>query len=238
MERYLQNCGDWLIIDKKSNKKLKNRYLLEAHFEGYDRVLYVLPQSAKIGNVANPDKRDEYGFLCDETNVDKNIYMVWKNIARRCYDKSNNNYAGYGAKGVTVADEFKTYSEFKNWYVSELNYINFKPEVDKDVLCYINNIDKIYSKNTCLLIPNDINTFISTIGKGIYLTKYNFYCVRLRRTYTKLNKNFKSYNDAVNFKKNEDIKYLELLLDKYNLPDKTINALREYVKIYRYSDCI
>lgn len=40
-QKFLQNCGDYLIIDKKSDKKERTRYLWEAHFEGYTKKLYV-----------------------------------------------------------------------------------------------------------------------------------------------------------------------------------------------------
>lgn len=40
-QKFLQNCGDYLIIDKKSDKKERTRFLWEAHFEGYFKKLYV-----------------------------------------------------------------------------------------------------------------------------------------------------------------------------------------------------
>ena len=78
------------------------------------------------------------------------------------------------------------------------------------------------------------NTFISTIGKGIYLTKYSTYCVRLRRKLEKVNKNFKTYTEAVEFKRKRDIKYLELLLNNYDLPVNTKDIIRKYVKVFKY----
>lgn len=38
-QKFLQNCGDYLIIDKKSDKKEKTRFLWEAHFEGYSKKI-------------------------------------------------------------------------------------------------------------------------------------------------------------------------------------------------------
>lgn len=63
----------------------RNRYYYTGHFEGYTRRLYFRLDSAQYGNVSNPDKRDEYGFICDEPITDKHIYNVWKNMERRCY---------------------------------------------------------------------------------------------------------------------------------------------------------
>lgn len=231
--KLLQNCGDYLIIDRKSEKKVRNRYYYEGHFEGYSRTIYFRLDSAQYGNVSNPDKRDEYGFLCDESAVDSNIYFVWKNMARRCYDKKCQAYPNYGGIGVTVSDEFKIYSNFKNWYIQESDG-NSSLELDKDCLSYLNDIPKTYSKDTCILIPPELNTFISTIGKGIYLTKSSSYCVRLRRKFKKINKNFKTYKEAAEFKKKEDIEYLELLLGNYDLSINVKNIIREYVKVFRY----
>ena len=75
-KKFMQKCGDFLIIDKKSNKKIRNRYYWEAHFEGYDRILYVRTDSFKGGTVGNPDKPDEYVFLCDVTDVDKKLFIA------------------------------------------------------------------------------------------------------------------------------------------------------------------
>ena len=231
--RILQNCGDYLIIDRKSEKKVRNRYYYEGHFEGYSRTIYFRLDSAQYGNVSNPDKRDEYGFLCDEKVVDSNIYFVWKNMARRCFDKKCQAYPNYGGIEVTVSDEFKTYSNFKNWYIQESKG-DSSLELDKDCLSYLHNIPKVYSKNTCILIPHELNTFISTIGKGIYLTKSSTYCVRLRRKLEKVNKNFKTYTEAVEFKRKRDIKYLELILNNYDLPINTKDIIRKYVKVFKY----
>ena len=149
-QKFLQNCGDYLIIDKKSDKKERTRFLWEAHFEGYSKKLYVRQDNFSKGNVHNPEKPDKYGFLCDEEYIDKNIYFVWKNMARRCFDKKCQAYPNYGGIEVTVSDEFKTYSNFKNWYIQESKG-DSSLELDKDCLSYLHNIPKVYSKNTCIL---------------------------------------------------------------------------------------
>jgi len=230
-KKFMQKCGDFLIIDKKSNKKIRNRYYWEAHFEGYDRVLYVRTDSFKGGSVGNPDKPDQYGFLCDVIDIDKKTYFIWKDMEKRCYDINDSSYKNYGQLGVTVSDEFKKYSYFHNWYVNNCNN-DFSLEIDKDCLSDPNN--KIYSPSTCILIPGDINTFISTLGKGIYLTKYNTYCVRLRRKLQKENKNFKNIKEAINFKKDKDLKYIHLLLNQYSLPLDIQKKLINYVKVFEY----
>lgn len=230
IDKILQNCGDYLIIDKKSNKKVRHRYYYEGHFEGYNRILYFRLDTAQKGKVDNLDKRDDFGFLCDVPVDNSHIYFVWKNMERRCYYKDDSGYSNYGAKGITVSEEFKTFSIFRDWYINN-QYGNFDLELDKDCKSVNLNIPKIYSKDTCILIPAEINTFLSTIGKGIYDTGHDTYCVRIRRNDERLNKNFKSIESAKEFKLQKDIEYITHLIEKYNILEEISNLLINYVKI-------
>lgn len=231
--KILQNCGDILIIEGKSSKKVRHRYYYVGHFEGYNRKIYFRLDSAKYGNVSNPDKKDEYGFICDETNVDKHIYFVWKNMERRCYDPKCPVFNMYGEKGVTVSEDFKVYSNFKGWY-EETSNGDYSLEIDKDCKSYILGVPKTYSSDTCILIPSEINSFISTIGKGVYLTQHNTYCVRLRRRFTKINRNFRTLEEAITYKKNKDIEYLNILVEKHPLTIDNFNIIKRYVEIFEY----
>lgn len=164
-------------------------------------------------------------------------------MERRCYDPNDASYARYaryGAKGVKVSEEFKIYSKFKNWYINNYGDPPYGVlELDKDCLSSLKNLpNKIYSAETCILIPPHINTFLSTLGKGIYITPSKTFCVRLRRKYQKENKNFKTLEEAISFKKEKDFKYLEILLDVENIQDYRRELLEKYVKIFKYSSNI
>jgi len=43
------------------------------------------------------------------------LYSVWKTMKKRCENKNCNSYKWYGAKGVSVCDEWHDYSVFKKW---------------------------------------------------------------------------------------------------------------------------
>ena len=44
------------------------------------------------------------------------INECWRNINRRCYKKNNARYINYGARGITVCDEWKNdFMSFYNW---------------------------------------------------------------------------------------------------------------------------
>ena len=233
IKRLLQKNGEYLIITGKSTQKKKNRHYYEGHFEGYNRKLIFSIEQAREGKIWNPEKPDEYGFYAGTYNVDKYIYNIWKNMERRCYYVDYPSYQAYGAKGITVSDEFKSYVFFENWY--KANWDGYtKLEIDKDVKS--NGECKIYSPLTCILIPAAINTFISTLGemKGIEVkhnTNNDTYCVHYRRKFKKINKNFKTLEEAKAFKKDLDKQYLELLFTIYSLNDNIKNLLRNYVEV-------
>lgn len=163
--------------------------------------------------------------------------MFWKNMERRCYDPKCTAYSTYGAKGIIVSEEFKIYSNFRRWY-EENGDSSHSLEIDKDCKPLILNIPKIYSSNTCILLPPEINTFISTIGKSIYLTSHNTYCVRLRRRFAKVNRNFKTLEEAIAYKKDKDMEYLNILVEKYPLSVDNLNIVKKYVEIFEYSSDI
>lgn len=46
---------------------------------------------------------------------DGRLYSVWKSMKKRCENPNCKSYKWYGAKGVSVCDEWHNYSSFKKW---------------------------------------------------------------------------------------------------------------------------
>ena len=47
------------------------------------------------------------------------LYKVYVHMCRRCYDKNDTNYHRYGAREITVCDEWlNSYEKFKEWALS------------------------------------------------------------------------------------------------------------------------
>lgn len=79
------------------------------------------------------------------------LHEVWGNMKARCYNVNNSHYSSYGAKGVTVCDEWKT--DFKCFYDWAIMTYKTSLRLDKDILCNEKGIDpKIYSPETCQFI--------------------------------------------------------------------------------------
>lgn len=43
------------------------------------------------------------------------LYRIWSNMIQRCNNPKNDNYHLYGAKGISVCDEWKDFSAFCKW---------------------------------------------------------------------------------------------------------------------------
>ena len=160
-------------------------------------------------------------------------------MEKRCYHKDSKQYNSYGGKRITVSDDFKLFSKFKKWYEANL-YDSHNLEIDKDCLSTIKHLDnKIYSSDTCILIPNDWNTFLTSINTGIYNTNYGTFCVRIRRNHLKINKNFKTYKEARIFKLNKDLEYIDILKDISPIPNKYLELIKNYInEVFKYDDRI
>ncbi len=66
------------------------------------------------------------------------LYSVWCNMKTRCYNKNRKEYKNYGARGITVCEEWeKNFLKFYQWAVSN----NWTKDLSID---RINN-DKGYS---------------------------------------------------------------------------------------------
>jgi hypothetical protein len=46
------------------------------------------------------------------------IYRIWKGIIVRCTNSKHHSYKHYGAKGITVCEEWRNFEEFLKWSVA------------------------------------------------------------------------------------------------------------------------
>lgn len=84
------------------------------------------------------------------------IYGKWQRMLGRCYDEKS-LIAKPTYIGCSVSDMFKVYSSFYEWYKEQVGNDNPQWQLDKDLLFKGN---KLYSEDTCVLLPKEINTMI------------------------------------------------------------------------------
>ena len=196
------------------------------------------PYSKNIFNVAS------IGLL-KATNNKKNIqsYTSWKGMLFRVYDKKmHETHKTY--KGCSTCQDWHCYENFKIWY--DNNYYELGQEkmcLDKDILLKGN---KIYSPNTCIFVPNRINTLFTKSNKtrgncpiGVF---YNKKIKNYRTMYSKFNdgksKNvnigsFKTPEEAFYAYKQTKESYIKQVADEYKskyptFPQKLYDAMYRY----------
>lgn len=118
----------------------------------------------KSGNIKDRLSASVYGvgiageaFSSSESTTP--AYLSWRGILARCYSsKTKERQPSY--KDATISEDWLKYPNFREWYLAEKGDANIVLEVDKDLL---GMGTKVYSKETCLLLPKKINVFLITI---------------------------------------------------------------------------
>ena len=195
----------------------------------------------KNGCIKNPYDKSVFGigyvgdgkYQTRVNGVNTIYYNTWHDMIRRCYNEGTKDKfpAYYGI--CKVCNQWLNMQIFSEWFEENKYECGERLHIDKDIL-YPGN--KIYSPDTCILVPQRINMlFMNKPNKrglpngirkayGKYLAKYN-------------NEELGSYTtleDAYNVyaaKKEENIKQIA---DKYKelIPEKLYVALCNYkVKI-------
>jgi hypothetical protein len=55
--------------------------------------------------------RVKHGML----NENKRVYNIWTNMKQRCENENNTDYKNYGARGITICDEWHDPKTFCDW---------------------------------------------------------------------------------------------------------------------------
>ncbi len=172
-ETFISNEGYNLeVVDGGSTVKyctvrIDNKYETEAQFHHV--------KNGKVKNVYHTSVygKGYFGEGIYNKTLYKQYYEIWSNIIYRCYD-SNYHKKHPTYKDVEVCDDWLNFQIFAEWF--DKNYI-IDYEIDKDLLSGTN---KIYSPNTCVFIPQALNSFLTnkqvnnTTGMvGVYWNKEN-----------------------------------------------------------------
>lgn len=85
--------------------------------------------------------RPERAVLKDQYPL---LYYIWQNMKRRCYSSSHPKYKDYGARGISICNEWRfSFPAFCKWSLSNGYQPNIKLSIDR-----INN-DGNYEPSNC-----------------------------------------------------------------------------------------
>ncbi|AIW03551.1 HNH endonuclease [Bacillus phage Moonbeam] len=213
--------------------KFSNGYLVKTRWFYFEK-----------GNVISPYDRTVHGvgFL----GVGKHAayrnrkptpeYATWKHMLYRCYDERHAvKQPTY--KGCWVAKEWHNFQNFAEWYNENWYTVGTqKMCLDKDI---INKGNKTYSPDTCIFVPERINTLIINNGRSRGKYPIGVSYVRTGKTYVAKYRRdshscslgvFKTIEEAFNAYKQHKEAYICEVAEQYRdcIPKKLYQALTCY----------
>ena len=218
----------------------------------YKEKFHTTYQHFKKGEVKNPYDKNVFGAgyigvgkykVIGKNKKPTSAYATWADMIKRCYD------AYYINKNPTyidcyVCNEWLNFQNFAEWYYKNIyNCNNERMHLDKDILIKGN---KIYSPETCIIVPQRINSLFTKSDKarGEYPIGVSHYkgndtlrvgcciideCGKAKRKhlgYFPLNKPFQAFYTYKIFKEN----YIKQIANEYKgmIPQKLYDAMYRY----------
>lgn len=132
---------------------------VKVYFPEYDYIVNTRYASFKKGEVNCPYERTVYniGYLGEgkySPKTHKKHYNAWYNMIKRCVKSIE--YPSY--ENCKVCEEWLCFQNFAEWYDEHYYSVStLDLELDKDIFQY-NFDNKIYSPQTCCLVPHKINS--------------------------------------------------------------------------------
>ena len=178
-------------------------------------------------------KVKENGKVTDE-------YKIWHCMLERCYNpKCHEKYPTY--KGCLVEDYLLNFQHMAEWIND--NYYEVPGEVmclDKDIL---NKGNKIYSRDTCIFVPQRINLLFTKRGNdrgkyplGVRLTRSGNFETQCSNGYGKRTQlgTYKTKEEAFQAYKQYKEKLIKKVIDSYEgiIPEPYYSRLK--TAIYNY----
>lgn len=204
---------DWFDINKKFEIREKPSKLFEVGFS--DINIKIIPKDSNV----NP------------------IYTKWQRMLERSFcPKYKAKFPTY--ESVSVCERWLKFSNFREDYLTMIGNLKQRRNfiLDKDLLIKGN---KIYSPNTCCLIPANINSFLTkaNVRRGclpVGVTKrHNGNKFMVTLSYNGVNRNLGDYGTSeeaflVYKKHKEDLAKLLAVENRHLLLEKEYNALYNY----------
>lgn len=245
-ETGINNFGSKMVITKYRNAMDIDIYFPEYNWTARNTRYDVF----KKGNIVCSYERRAYGvgylgegkYKVLENGKPTKCYQIWRSMLQRCYDHK------YHKKALTyinceVCEEWLDYQNFAKWYYN--NYYEIGSQkmcLDKDILCKGN---KVYSPETCIFVPERINTLFIKCDKsrgeypiGVYYKKQtgkfvarcNIYDLKENKSKLKHLGLYNTHEEAFEVYKEFKEEYIKEVADYYKgkIPSKLYQAMYDY----------
>lgn len=114
-------------IEVKAGEKFGRWQVLKEvspHPTSGNRMIYCQCQCGSLATVRLADMVTGRSKSCGCISIErttthglssKRLYVIWKGMLARCYKPTNDSYSRYGARGISVCEEWKDVAIFVTW---------------------------------------------------------------------------------------------------------------------------
>ena len=157
-----KSSGDFKVLKYNDAKDVEIQFI-NTGFETVARLDHI-----KSGEIKDPYSPSVFDVGIVGTNYPATVngritkdYNRWHSMLDRCYsDTFKKKYLTY--EGCEASENFKSYEYFYEWCNKQIGFGNEYWQLDKDLLVKGN---KVYSENTCVFIPKEINLVLTKSDK-------------------------------------------------------------------------
>ena len=165
-EEKINSFGSKMVI-----KEYRGALDIDVYFPEYDWTFkHAIYQTFKKGTIKCPYEPRTFGigylgegkYRTWENGKFKKEFKIWHDMLRRCYDPKYQEKE-FTYKGCKVENYLLNFQNMAEWI--NKNYYEIPGEnmhLDKDILCKGN---KIYSRDTCIFVPQRINKLFTKSDK-------------------------------------------------------------------------
>ena len=153
-----KNSGDFKILKYNDSRNVEIQFLTT----GYETTVQL--GDIRSGEIKDPYLASVFGVGVVGAKYPTRVngrktkeYILWCHMFERCYsDTYKKKYPTY--IDCECSENFKSYEYFYEWCQSQVGFGNEGWHLDKDLLIKSN---KVYSENTCIFIPAEINSLLT-----------------------------------------------------------------------------
>ena len=151
------NSGDFKVLKYNNSANVEIQFLNT----GFEMVVQLT--NIKSGSIKDPYSPSVFGvgvlgtkYPISDGGRNTKEYTLWNNMLKRCYnDDCKKKQPTY--EDCEASENFKYYEYFYEWCHKQIGFGNEGWHLDKDLLVKGN---KVYSENTCVFIPREINSLL------------------------------------------------------------------------------
>lgn len=186
-----QKFGKWTVLEHKEKRGQAHYWLCKcecgntAIVRGGSLAQGTSKSCGCVGRQKTIERSTKHG------GYGTRLYRIWDDMKARCYNHNSISYPNYGAKGITVCEEWKNFKTFMDWALA--NGYNDKLTIDRI------DYNKGYTADNCRWITmmeqsnnRSNNHYITYNGETLTMVQwarklnisYNLLCQRMSRGWT------------------------------------------------------